>query len=402
MVDVCLILEGTYPYTIGGVSKWTHTLVKNLREFKFSIVHLYADERKETKFEIPENVDSIVEVDIRNGLGFKFDFKDLIDLVPKAKVYHSLSTGFAGLLGLQVRSIIRKPLIVTEHGLYWKELEFGVNEVECGFKIFKDEKSRNEACIARREYLEIFKEIAKRCYLKADAITTVCSYNLEQQLSLVPSDEIDRVRGKFKVIENFVDFEIFDFQREITKSEKVVSFIGRVVPIKDVKTFIRAIPFILEKFHDVKFYIVGGLEQDLEYVSECFELAETLGVLDNLVFTGEANVVDYLKITDVLVLPSVTEAQPLIVLEAMSAGVPVIATSTGGIPELIDEKGFECGLLFNVGDYVGLSKNVLRILSDEEFWWKFSKNGKVKAKRFSVERFISEYNQLYSKFINGN
>ncbi len=402
MVDVCLILEGTYPYVIGGVSKWTHTLIKNLREFKFSIVHLYADERREAKFEIPENVDSIVEIDVRNGLGFKFDFRDLIDLVPKAKVYHSLSTGFAGVLGLQVKSIRRKPLIVTEHGLYWKELEFGVNEVECGFKIFKDEKSKNEACIARREYLEIFKEIAKRCYLEADVVTTVCSYNLRQQLNLISSNEIERVRAKFKVIENFVDHKIFDFPEKKMKNEKVISFIGRVVPIKDVKTFIKAIPFILEKLDEVKFYVVGDLEQDVEYVSECFELAKTLGVLDNIVFTGEANVLDYLKITDVLVLPSVMEAQPLVVLEAMSAGVPVVATSTGGIPELIDEKGFECGLLFDVGDYVGLSKNVLKVLFDEDLWFKFSRNGKAKAKGFSVERFISEYNQLYSQFIGGN
>lgn len=402
MVDVCLILEGTYPYVVGGVSKWTHTLIKNLANLKFSIVHLYAGERREAKFQIPENVDSIVEIDIRNGLGFKFDFKDLIDLVPSARVYHSLSTGFAGLLGLQVRSIKRRPLVVTEHGLYWKELEFGVNEVECGFKIFKDEKAKNEACIARREYLAVFKEIAKRCYLEADAVTTVCSYNLEQQLSLIPSDEIENVRAKFKVIENFVDLKIFDFTRKNVKSEKVVSFIGRVVPIKDVKTFIRAIPFILEKLDEVKFYIVGDLEQDVEYVSECVELAENLGIRDKIVFTGEANVADYLKITDVLVLPSVTEGQPLVVLESMSAGVPIVATSTGGVPELINEKGFECGLLFDVGDYFGLSKNVLKVLLDENLWKKFSNNGKIRAKRFSVEKFVSEYNRLYSKFINAS
>lgn len=388
MVDVCLILEGTYPYVIGGVSKWTHTLIKNLREFKFSIVHLYVDEKREIKFEIPENVDSIVEINVRDGLGFKFDFRDSIDFVPRAKIYHSLSTGLAGLLGLRVKSVRHEPLIVAEHGLYWKELEFGVNEVECGFKIFRDEKSKNEACIARR------------CYLEADAITTVCFYNLEQQLNLIPSNEIGRVRTKFKVIENFVEWESFDFPQKNMKSEKVVSFIGRVVPIKDVKTFIRAIPFILEKLSNVKFYVIGDLKQDVEYANECFELAETLGVLDNLVFTGEANVVDYLKITDVLVLPSLVEGQTLVVLEAISAGVPVVATSVGGVPELINEKGLECGLLFNVGDHIELSENVLKLLFNEDLWEKFSKNGKAKAKKFNVDRFVNEYKQLYSKFIN--
>ena len=102
MVDVCLILEGTYPYVVGGVSKWTHALVKNLSEIEFSIVHLHSGEERKIKFEVPENVKSIVEIDVRNGFGFRFDFRDLIDVVPEAKVYHSLSTGFAGLLGLQV------------------------------------------------------------------------------------------------------------------------------------------------------------------------------------------------------------------------------------------------------------------------------------------------------------
>ena len=58
MVDVCLILEGTYPYVVGGVSKWTHALVKNLSEIEFSIVHLHSGEERKIKFEVPENVKS--------------------------------------------------------------------------------------------------------------------------------------------------------------------------------------------------------------------------------------------------------------------------------------------------------------------------------------------------------
>ena len=56
MVDVCLILEGTYPYVVGGVSKWTHALVKNLSEIEFSIVHLHSGEERKIKFEVPEYV----------------------------------------------------------------------------------------------------------------------------------------------------------------------------------------------------------------------------------------------------------------------------------------------------------------------------------------------------------
>ncbi|CUS94652.1 GT4 family glycosyltransferase PelF [Candidatus Kryptonium thompsonii] len=300
MVDVCLILEGTYPYVVGGVSKWTHALVKNLSEIEFSIVHLHSGEERKIKFEVPENVKSIVEIDVRNGFGFRFDFRDLIDVVPEAKVYHSLSTGFAGLLGLQVKSVKNKPLVLTEHGLYWKEIEFGVDEVECGFKIFKNLREKEKVCVERRRYLEIFKEIAKKCYLGADVVTTVCRYNLEQQLSLISNGKNSTdLNLKFRVIENFVEPEFFGTVVRKVRSEKVISFIGRVVPIKDVKTFIRAMPLILDGIGDVKFLIVGDLMQDPEYVDECFELVRELGLVGKVKFTGEANAVDYLKISDV-------------------------------------------------------------------------------------------------------
>ncbi|CUS79128.1 Glycosyltransferase involved in cell wall bisynthesis [Candidatus Kryptonium thompsonii] len=400
MVDVCLILEGTYPYVVGGVSKWTHALVKNLSEIEFSIVHLHSGEERKIKFEVPENVKSIVEIDVRNGFGFRFDFRDLIDVVPEAKVYHSLSTGFAGLLGLQVKSVKNKPLVLTEHGLYWKEIEFGVDEVECGFKIFKNLREKEKVCVERRRYLEIFKEIAKKCYLGADVVTTVCRYNLEQQLSLISNGKNSTdLNLKFRVIENFVEPEFFGTVVRKVRSEKVISFIGRVVPIKDVKTFIRAMPLILDGIGDVKFLIVGDLMQDPEYVDECFELVRELGLVGKVKFTGEANAVDYLKISDVLVLPSVSEGQPFVVLEAMASGVPVVATCVGGVPELIDESGFECGLLFDVGDYVKLAENVLKILSDESLSERLAENGIKKARRFTVERFINGYAEIYRRFI---
>lgn len=398
MVDVCLILEGTYPYAVGGVSKWTHTLIKNLSDIKFSIVHLHSGGERNVKFEVPKNVKSIVEIDVRNGLGFKFDFSDMIEFVPEAKVYHSLSTGFAGLLGLQVKSVRDKPLVLTEHGLYWKEIEFGVDEVECGFKIFKDIKEKEKVCVERRKYLEIFKGIAKKCYLGADVVTTVCRYNLEQQLSLISDEKnSENLDSKFQVIENFVEPEFFRSMVRKVGSEKVVSFIGRVVPIKDVKTFIRAMPLILKGIDNVKFLIVGDLMQDAEYVDECFELVKELGLVEKVKFTGAVNIADYLKISDVLVLPSVSEGQPFVVLEAMASGVPVVATRVGGVPELVDEGGFECGLLFNVGDYVGLAENVIEILRDESLRKRLSENGVKKARRFTVERFINGYAEIYRR-----
>jgi len=399
MVDVCLILEGTYPYVVGGVSKWTHTLIKNLNHLNFSIIHLYDEKKGEIKYTLPENVTSIVEIDVKDGLGFKFDFTDVLDLIPKGRVYHCLSTGFAGVLGLQIKSATGRPLIVTEHGIYWKELEFGVYEVECGFKIFKNERERDKICTARREFLQIFKRVAFKCYLEADLITTVCRYNIEQQLSLIPKQKIENIKGKFKVIENFVEPGFFSSGKHLNDDERVVIFIGRVVPIKDVKTFIKAIPLILKKISNVKFLIVGDLTQDSDYALECIELVNSLGVSEKVKFTGEARASDYLKLSDVLVLPSISEAQPFVILEAIASGVPVVATSTGGIPEILTQDGLECGFLFEVGDYKKLAEYVIKLLTDEAVWKRFSENAIKRSQKFTLEKFIKSYTQIYNELI---
>jgi glycosyltransferase involved in cell wall biosynthesis len=267
------------------------------------------------------------------------------------------------------------------------------------FKIFKSEKEKMDICVARREFLRIFKEIALKCYLEADLVTTVCKYNLEQQLSLIPEQMVEDVKHKFKVIENFIEPGFFNPAGRLTNSEKVVTFIGRVVPIKDVKTFIKSMPLILRRFPKVKFLIVGDLTQDSSYSSECIELADSLGVSDKVKFIGEARALDYLKSTDILVLPSVSEAQPFVILEAIASGIPVVATSVGGVPEILNERGVECGLLFDTGDHEKLAEHVIKLLMDENLWKKFSENAIKKAQKFTLEKFIKSYSKIYGEFI---
>jgi glycosyltransferase involved in cell wall biosynthesis len=391
MSDICLILEGTYPYLNGGVSRWTHTLLKLLNEFSFSIVHLYDGSdgpSRRVVFEVPSNVDMIVEIDIKDGIGFRFNFSDLLDRIPDSRIYHSLSTGFAGLLGLELKLSRGRPFILTEHGLYWKELEFGVNEIECGFKIIKNEVEHRRLCIAWREYQKIFLDIARRCYINADFITTVCEHNMMEQMSILSNVDREIFRIKSRVINNFVDISKFRAvrRRGINRgiSLKNVSFIGRVVPIKDVVTFIRAIPEVLDKLPYVKFFIVGDTDQDREYFNECTKLIEELGVEGVVFFTGDIDVREHFRVSDILVLPSLSEAQPFVVLEAMASGVPVIATGVGGVPELILKEGMECGFIFKPGDHVELSRLIIKLLSDINLWNRFSLNGVKRAEHFDV------------------
>jgi glycosyltransferase involved in cell wall biosynthesis len=115
----------------------------------------------------------------------------------------------------------------------------------------------------------------------------------------------------------------------------MVGFVGRVVPIKDVKTFIRAIKMAVATVPNLKAYVIGPTEEDPEYFTECQRLTGLLGLEDRIVFTGPANVVDYYGRMHLLVLTSISEAQPLVILEGHCAGVPAVATNVGACAELL-------------------------------------------------------------------
>ncbi len=81
--------------------------------------------------------------------------------------------------------------------------------------------------------------------------------------------------------------------------------------------------------------MIGPTDEDPEYFAECQRLTGLLGLEDRIVFTGPANVVDYYRRMHLLVLTSISEAQPLVILEGHCAGVPVVATNVGACEELL-------------------------------------------------------------------
>ena len=114
----------------------------------------------------------------------------------------------------------------------------------------------------------------------------------------------------------------------------MVGFVVRIVPIKDVKTFIRALNGS-ETVPNLEVYLVGPTEEDTEYFQECKRLVEVLDLEFVAHFTGSADVRIYYSQLDVLVLTSLSEGQPLVVLEGNYAGIPVIATDVGACRELL-------------------------------------------------------------------
>lgn len=425
LADVCVVVEGTYPFVQGGVSSWVHALIGAIPNKTFRILHIGATpgEKYEQKYELPPNVvglDQVFLQDFRDaslrtkgpvpgnraatwellarfhnelvrddaaGLAMfeelyravgdpksrgldlqemilshrawdfireRYDVKgndtSYIDFfwtwrithipifqmmqaeLPPARVYHTASTGYAGFLAALAKLRMGVPMILTEHGIYTRERKIEIAQADWIYvKQTEDYKIRRTQSFFKQWWINLFRLLSAVCYQQADKIITITAVNQPFQLQ----DGADP--QKMSVVPNGIKLDRFAACREGPRDEGVfmVGFVGRVVPIKDVKTFIRSIKMALAKVPNLKAYIIGPTDEDEEYFAECQRLTRLLSLEDQIVYTGRANVLEYYRRMHLLVLTSISEAQPLVILEGHCAGVPVVATNVGACMELL-------------------------------------------------------------------
>ncbi|MGA2545507.1 MAG: GT4 family glycosyltransferase PelF [Rectinemataceae bacterium] len=305
-------------------------------------------------------------------------FNVLAAKAPEADVYHSLSTGFAGLAALAAKLRKGKPFLLTEHGLYHKEREIEIR------------KAAFVRGYQRDLWIRIYNSVARMCYEGADLCTSLFEENRRSQLELGASPE------RTVVIPNGIDVARYSVRREKRDEEFHVVFVGRIVPIKDVKTFIVAAKLVLERIPTTRFHLVGPDDEDPAYAAECRRLAADLKIEDRLDFTGRANVLEYYKFLDVVVLTSVREAQPLVILEAYAAGIPCVSTDVGNVSELLE------------GDrrFIASSKDAAKIAEGIEYVLEHPEEMAVLAARnrtrtvatYEKRELLARYGELYARF----
>lgn len=489
--DVCLILEGTYPYITGGVSKWAHELILAQNQLTFSLVCILAPDSKLTlRYELPKNVIGIkniflqqlpkskiqltkperkklfqnLEVPLLN-LQHNADLnvlKHILDLLnekkeamsgslllnseeawrmvqrmylstmgessfinyfwswrsligsfystmlsdlPLANIYHTLCTGYAGLFLARAYIETGSPCLATEHGIYMNERKIEITSAEW----IEDKRSLNLNLEKRRYdrdlksyWIDTFSCYSKLCYLACKKIITLFEGNRELQMA--DGAEI----SKLLIIPNGVDYGFYS-QKYIEKtpsSSPTIAFIGRIVPIKDVKSLIRAIALLKDKIPEVKALIIGPTNEDKEYYQECLDLIEGLELKETVTFTGKANIVDLLPSIDILVLTSISEAQPLVILEAGAAGIPSVATNIGACYEMLYGRSNEsphlgiAGLISELANPESISKNIFQLLSDKKLYQECSKNIRERVKKYYNQDDVQKaYTKLYQQLL---
>lgn len=470
---VCLIAEGSYPYVVGGVSKWCQDLIQSLPSVDFTIVSLWPEPGTagEPRYVRPRNVreqrnlylhagrsrrprppagfearaEAFEEALLRGtaapleglagGAGALLDgagawdracalyarhappglpfteywwtresiLSPLVPVLeakaPDVDVVHSISTGYAGLLAASMARAADLPMLLTEHGLYTRERVQELWDADWipGEAFARAERRPN---FFKEWWKNAFLSMEKAAYAAADPVIALFDTNRQYQIAHGADPE------RARVIPNGVDVAAYDAVRRRRRPSGGfhVGLVGRVVPIKDIRTFIGAVKVLERRLPPglLKAWILGPEDEDPDYAAGCRDLVRLLGLEDTVTFTGRVDCRLHYETLDAVVLTSLSEGQPLSVLEAMASGIPVVASDVGACRELLEglESGDRAlgpaGLLTPPADAEGVAEALARLAADAALRASMGEAGRSRARAYYRTELVGErYLQAY-------
>ncbi|MBS0392889.1 MAG: GT4 family glycosyltransferase PelF [Proteobacteria bacterium] len=322
------------------------------------------------------------------------------ELIPVHAV-HCASTGYAGFLGGLLAQTRGVPLILSEHGIYTKERKIDLFKSEWirdNRNLFQ--RDPTELSYFRQMWIHFFEWLGRYCYAHADPILALYEANRLRQVQDGAAPE------RTANIPNGIKLERFAPLRAERPPvpPPVLCLIGRVVPIKDIKTFIRAMRRVVNQRPDAEGWIAGPAEEDPAYAEECRNLVRSLGLQEHVRFLGMQRVEDLMPQIGLVVLSSISEALPLVLLEGYAAGVPAVSTDVGSCRQLIDGLDEEdralgpSGLVVPIAEPQLLADAALELLGDTQRWQAASRAAIARVERYYTDRLMFDrYRQVYER-----
>ncbi|HSY39836.1 MAG TPA: GT4 family glycosyltransferase PelF [Polyangia bacterium] len=520
--DVCLLVEGTYPFVSGGVSSWVHDIILGHPELRFAVLNVgsHPGAYGEPRFQLPDNVvglhrvfcqetarpplDGAARADLReqirslrttvdtraqpsrvlaglrrmhldgegdseaqqsilddlatNDLALdellygraSFDlltqlsdraaaeapFLDLFwhfraihvpmlrllsaPVVPAA-CYHAIATGYAGLLAAVWSRRTRRPLALTEHGIYAREREMELAradwireaaETDDGGFGLRTATWAPHVSPLRKIWSGFFRALSRLAYAQAGRIVTLSEVNRVKQIADgAPAAKIDIVPNGVDLPDdapplaaaNDNDNDAPDDDLiELRPAPLRVGFVGRVVPIKDLITFIRACDLALHSV-DLEVRVIGPMEEDAAYATRCRDLVARLGRGAQIAFVGPMPPAAIYGDLDVVVLTSFSEGQPLVILEAYARGVPVIASDVGACREMVEGRAAAdreigpSGFVTRVATPKETAAALVRLARDPKLRRRMGEAGRRRVAAYYQRRdMLASYRALYA------
>jgi N-acetyl-alpha-D-glucosaminyl L-malate synthase BshA len=228
----------------------------------------------------------------------------------------------------------------------------------------------------------------------SDAVTAVSESLKKDTLQFF------NINREIKVIPNFIDNRYFEKfkpngirERYLPDGERLVMHLSNFRKVKRLQDVVSVFAKIIEEVPSQLLMIGDGPERN-----NVEKMCRDLGICNRIHFLGKTKKIEqFLVNADLFILPSETESFGLAALEAMAAGVPVISTNTGGLPE-VNVDGFS-GYLSDVGDIDSMSRNAISILKTDSELEKFKANARVQAMKFDLPKILPQYVELYESLI---
>ena len=484
--DVCIIVEGAYPYVPGGVSSWIDWLIRSQPDTTFSVVALlprptaqktrykrpsnvigfqnvYLQDfgaRPLKRFPVPKGTDELamalsrlttaggttaladvegrlatvcrnlplpvlfnspvawrlvedmyaIEMPFASFLHYFWGWRALLGglfatldcPLPPARIYHTISTGYAGVLAARAAHETGRPALLTEHGIYTNERRIELLMAEwVADTVDKGHALDDPRFDLRDMWVRAFEAYARTCYEGCAEVITLYQDNQRVQ-KVLGADQ-----AKLRVIANGIDLARFAaIAPAPDHAIPTIALIGRVVPIKDVKTYIRAAKHLASRLPALKAYVIGPTDEDEVYAEECRQMVRDLGLEAIIEFTGAVDIVQYMPRIHVVVLTSLSESQPLVVLEAGASGIPFVATNVGSCREILEGRPEEQpplgrgGIITDVVDDKGIAAAVERLLRDPVLRRQYGETlrSRVRATYTSAQAAQS-YRDLYARHL---
>ncbi|KAA3621303.1 MAG: glycosyltransferase [Proteobacteria bacterium] len=180
------------------------------------------------------------------------------------------------------------------------------------------------------------------------------------------------------------------------------AFVGRVTPIKDVKTCITAMAMVRDALPESQFSIVGPMHHDADYAREMIELARAHELGDHI-FLGERDPIAIYESLTALVLTSISEALPFVALEAMSLGVPIISSDVGDCARLAhgapDDDLGAAGIITPVGSPEATARAMLDLALNPDARERMGRTARERiGTNYRREDCSNSYRQIYGEF----
>ncbi|MBD3327782.1 glycosyltransferase [Candidatus Peregrinibacteria bacterium] len=298
---------------------------------------------------------------------------------------------------LRIKKLFRELNPAIAHLHLW-------NPGSCRYAFSAIDKSKTKIIVTEHDPFPlsgIKKSLKTRTLKKIDHIITVSNANKDLMLKLYPE-----VKPKISTIHNGINIEQFESQlihfpiqeRNRIKShifaarpdEFIILTIAELHPRKGLLYLIEAFKHVHEKSPNTRLVITG--EGPQRKILEKF--IKNLKLSDNITLTGkQSDIAKILRSSDLFVLPSVKEAFGMVLLEAMAAQVPIVATEVGGIPEIIQHK--KTGVLVAPKDFNALAEAITELINNQAQRQKYTYMGHHHVQNFDAKKMGEKTEKIY-------